>query len=160
MQDTGCTILDENIRKWFFYHEGHEDHEEKEMEKAIYQSWLKRVTYDIDTAEAMYATKRYIYAVFMCQQAIEKCFKAFMAFKGIDIIPIHNLRRLAEMSGMASAFSKEDFKKMDFLSQYYLNARYKEDIEELSSQITDVIVKDFLNFSKEKVQWLILKMRH
>ena len=49
--------------------------------------------------------------------------------------------------------------KMDFLSQYYLNARYKEDIEELSSQITDVIVKDFLNFSKEKVQWLILKMR-
>ena len=82
-----------------------------------------------------------------------------MAFKGIDIIPIHNLRRLAEMSGMASAFSKEDFKKMDFLSQYYLNARYKEDIEELSSQITDVIVKDFLNFSKEKVQWLILKMR-
>ena len=41
-----------------------EGHEEKGMEKAIYQSWLKRVTYDIDTAEAMYATKRYIYAVF------------------------------------------------------------------------------------------------
>ena len=30
MQDTGCTIPDENIRRWFFYHEGHEDHEEKE----------------------------------------------------------------------------------------------------------------------------------
>ncbi len=129
------------------------------MEKAFYQKWLERVNYDMDTAEAMYATKRYIYAVFMCQQALEKCFKALMAFKGIGILPVHNLRRLAEMTGVVSGMSKEELKKMDFLSQYYLNARYKEDVEELLFQITDDIAKDFLSFSKEKVQWLILKMR-
>jgi HEPN domain-containing protein len=84
------------------------------MEKAFYQKWLERVNYDMDTAEAMYATKRYIYAVFMCQQALEKCFKALMAFKGIGILPVHNLRRLAEMTGVVSGMSKEELKKMDF----------------------------------------------
>jgi len=48
--------------------------------------------------------------------------------------------------------SNEDLKKIDFLSQYYLNARYKEDIEELSSQITDDIVRNFVSFSKDKLQ--------
>ncbi|MBU1599582.1 HEPN domain-containing protein, partial [bacterium] len=114
------------------------------MKKAIYQKWLERVKYDIDTAEAMYATRRYIYAVFICQQALEKCFKALMAFKGIEILPVHNLRRLAEMIDVIGELSHLDLKKMDFLSQYYLNARYKEDIEELLSQITDDIAIDFL----------------
>lgn len=103
------------------------------MEKPIYQKWLERVNYDIDTAEAMYVTRRYIYAVFMCQQALEKCFKAFMAFKEMEIVPIHNLRRLAEMTGVIGEVTQEELKKIDFLSQYYLNARYKDDIEELSS---------------------------
>ncbi len=129
------------------------------MEKAVYEKWLERVSYDMDTAEAMYAARRYIYVVFMCQQALEKCFKAFMAFKGIEIIPVHNLRRLAEMTGMVGEMSAEDLKKIDFLSQYYLNARYKEDIEELSSQTTADIAKDFISFSKEKVQWLTLKIK-
>ncbi|HEY4481934.1 MAG TPA: HEPN domain-containing protein [Candidatus Brocadiaceae bacterium] len=129
------------------------------MGKAIYQKWLERANYDIDTAEAMYTTGRYIYVVFMCQQALEKCLKALMAFKEMDIVPVHNLRRLAEMTGVIGEMSKEELKKIDFLSQYYLNARYKEDIEELMLQITADIAKDFVNFSKEKVKWLTLKIK-
>lgn len=129
------------------------------MEKAIHQKWLERVTYDIDTADAMYATGRHIYTVFMCQQAIEKSFKALMAFKGIDIVPIHNLRRLAEISGVVDEISQADLRKIDFLSQYYLNARYKEDIEELSLQITADTAKDYLSFSKEKIKWLTHKIK-
>ena len=129
------------------------------MAKPVYQKWLERVNYDIETAEAMYAARRYIYAVFMCQQVIEKCIKAYMVFKGIDVVPVHNLRRLAEMAGIITEMNKEDLKKMDFLSQYYLNARYKDDIDELLSQITPDKAKDFLNFTKEKSQWLIQKMK-
>lgn len=129
------------------------------MENSNYQKWLERVKYDMDTAEAMYATGRYIYAVFMGQQAIEKCFKALMAFKRMEIVPVHNLRRLAEITGIIDEMSKEDVKKIDFLSQYYLNARYKEDIEELSLQITADIAKEFVSFSKEKVEWLIRKIK-
>ncbi|HHT9126305.1 MAG TPA: HEPN domain-containing protein [Candidatus Brocadiia bacterium] len=129
------------------------------MKKTIHQKWLERVNYDIDTAEAMYTTGRYIYTVFMCQQALEKCFKAFMAFKKMDVTPVHNLRRLAEMTGIIGEMGKEELKKIDFLSQYYLNARYKEDIEELSSQISADVAKEFMNFSREKIKWLTLKMR-
>src|SRR3990172_10585774 len=132
------------------------------MENLNYQKWLERVKYDMDTAEAMYVTGRYIYAVFMGQQAIEKCFKALMAFKGMEIVPIHNLRRLAEIIGIIGIIdemSKEDVKKVDFLSHYYLNARYKEDIEELSLQITADVAKEFVSFSKEKVEWLIRKIK-
>lgn len=128
------------------------------MTKPHYQKWLERVTYDMDTAEAMLVAKRYIYAVFMCQQTLEKCFKALIAFKGKKTMPVHNLRRLAEMTAIIDDLSKEDLKKMDFLSQYYLNARYKEDIEELSSQITANLAKDFIGFTKEKVRWLTQKM--
>lgn len=129
------------------------------MGKAIHQKWLERVRYDIDTADAMYATGRYIYAVFMCQQALEKSFKALMAFKGMEIPPIHNLRRLAEITDVVGEITPEDLRKIDFLSQYYLNARYKEDIEELSLQITADTAKDYLNFSKEKIEWLTRKIR-
>lgn len=129
------------------------------MKKLHYQKWLERVSYDLGTAEAMLAAGRYIYAVFMCQQALEKCFKALMASKGMEIIPVHNLRRLAEITGVIGEMSKEDLKKIDFLSQYYLNARYKEDIEELSSQVTDNLAKDFIDFTMEKVHWLTQKIK-
>lgn len=129
------------------------------MKKEIYQKWLERVKYDIDTAEAMYSTGRYIYAIFMCQQSIEKSLKALLVFKGIEIIPVHNLRRLAEASGVINELDKSDLKKIDFLSQYYLNARYKEDIEELAAQITEDMVKEFVDFSKEKIKWITQKIR-
>lgn len=129
------------------------------MEKMVYQKWLDRVKYDIDTADAMCLTGRDIYAVFMCQQALEKCLKALMASKEIEIVPVHNLRRLAEIAGVIVEINPDDLIKIDFLSQYYLNARYKEDIEELSSQITDEVAKEYLRFSTEKIKWLTLKIR-
>ena len=63
-----------------------------------FQKWLDRVAYDMDTAKAMLQTGRLVYAIFMYQQSLEKCFKALLAYKGREIVPIHNLRRLAELS--------------------------------------------------------------
>ena len=82
-----------------------------------------------------------------------------MAAKDIDILPVHNLRRLAEIASVIAEINPNDLIKIDFLSEYYLNARYKEDIEELSSQITDEVAKEYLRFSKEKIEWLTLKIR-
>jgi HEPN domain-containing protein len=120
----------------------------------IVRKWLERVEYDMKTAEAMLQTRRYIYAVFMCQQAIEKCFKALIAYSGGDVLPIHNLRRLGELSGVKDHFNEDQLMKLDFLSQYYINARYKEDINELSRGITEEFSRDMINFSKEIIQWL------
>ena len=40
-----------------------------------YQYWIKHAQYDLDTADSMCQTGRWIYVVFMCQQAIEKSVK-------------------------------------------------------------------------------------
>jgi HEPN domain-containing protein len=39
--------------------------------------WAEIADYDLDTAEAMLATKRYLYVGFMCHQTIEKLLKAY-----------------------------------------------------------------------------------
>ena len=71
------------------------------------KKWLERVDYDLQTADAMLRTGRYIYAVFMCQQAVEKVMKAFINNTGSQVLPIHNLRRLAENSGLISELDEE-----------------------------------------------------
>jgi HEPN domain-containing protein len=38
--------------------------------------WLNQSEYDFETAQAMYKTKRYVYAIFMCHLALEKLLKA------------------------------------------------------------------------------------
>ena len=97
----------------------------------ISQKWLERVAYDLDTARAMLQTKRYVYVVFMCQQSIEKCLKALLAYKEEDVVPIHNLRRLAELAGVVGELEESALVRLDFLSRYYINARYKEDLKQL-----------------------------
>ena len=97
--------------------------------------WLDRVTYDLDTAKATLQTGRLIYAIFMGQQSLGKCFKALLSFQGKEIIPIHNLRRLAELSSVIHELNHDSLIKIDFLSSYYINARYKEDLQQLSRGI-------------------------
>jgi HEPN domain-containing protein len=121
--------------------------------------WLDRVTYDIDTAKAMLQTGRLIYAIFMCQQSLEKCFKAVLAYKDREIIPIHNLRRLAERADVIHEMDEPMLVKLDFLSSYYINARYKEDLQQLSKGITEPVARDFVQFSEGVIAWLCQKIK-
>jgi len=121
--------------------------------------WLDRVTYDIDTAKAMLQTGRLIYAIFMCQQSLEKCFKAVLAYKDREIIPIHNLRRLAELADVIHEMDEPKLVKLDFLSSYYINARYKEDLQQLSKGITEPVARDFVQFSERVIAWLCQKIK-
>ena len=105
----------------------------------IQRKWLDRVVYDMDTAKAMLQTGRWIYAIFMCQQSLEKCFKALLASKDKEILPIHNLRRLAELSDVIYGLDESTLVRLDFLSSYYINARYKEDLQELAKGITETV---------------------
>ena len=39
--------------------------------------WIEMSDYDLETADAMLATSRYLYVGFMCHQTIEKILKAY-----------------------------------------------------------------------------------
>ncbi len=67
--------------------------------------WVELSEYDIETAEAMLQTKRFLYVGFMCHQAVEKILKAY--YNKIHDKPApytHNLFFLAEKSMLAADF--------------------------------------------------------
>ena len=70
--------------------------------------WLDIVDYDLDTAEAMYATGRWLYVGFMCHQVIEKVLKAYWCGTREDDPPYtHNHSRLAQGCGIWDEMSEE-----------------------------------------------------
>lgn len=129
------------------------------VDQKMIQMWLDRVVYDMDTAKAMLQAGRWIYSIFMCQQSLEKCLKALIAYQDKEIIPIHNLRRLAEITSIIHEFDESTLVKLDFLSNYYINARYKEDLNQLSKGINETLVQDFIQFSEGTIAWLCQKMK-
>jgi HEPN domain-containing protein len=129
------------------------------IDPKISQKWLDRADYDMDTAKAMLRTGRLIYAVFMCQQSLEKFFKALLAYEDKEIVPIHNLRRLSEFAAVVHELDEPTLLKLDFLSSFYINSRYKEDLQQLSKGITEPVVRDFIQFSEELIKWLCQKMK-
>jgi len=65
------------------------------------QKWMDQASYDLETAQAMLDSGRYLYVVFCCQQAVEKMIKAVIAQVSGEMPPrIHNLIQLAERAGL------------------------------------------------------------
>lgn len=61
------------------------------------QYWVEISDYDLETAEAMLKSKRYLYVGFMCHQAIEKVFKAYFTGVKSETAPFsHSLSYLAK----------------------------------------------------------------
>lgn len=61
--------------------------------------WLSQSQYDLDTAQAMLDSRRYMYAVFMCHLAVEKALKALVVKRTGDTPPrTHNLVQLITLA--------------------------------------------------------------
>jgi len=74
------------------------------------QYWLNIADYDLETAEAMYNTGRWLYVAFMCHQVIEKTLKAYWCKTQPEDPPYtHNLILLATQSGLANEMSDEQY---------------------------------------------------
>ena len=70
--------------------------------------WLEISQYDLDTANSMLESKRYLYVGFMCHQAIEKILKGVYASKLEKVPPrLHNLARLLKMVHLDSNIPEE-----------------------------------------------------
>ena len=65
--------------------------------------WIEMSDYDLETANAMLLTGRYLYVGFMCHQTMEKILKAYWT-NCLTEIPLktHALSRLAERTGLKS----------------------------------------------------------
>ena len=126
-------------------------------EKVAY--WLDIADYDIETAEAMYKTKRWLYVAFMCHQAIEKTLKAYWC-KTLSSDPpyTHNLTRLIEGSTLEKEMTDEQLDLIDTLIPMNIQARYPEYKDQLSRMLTKEYCRNLIDDTKQLQKWIKNKL--
>ena len=123
------------------------------------QYWLEIANYDLDTAEDLFKSKRWLYVAFMCHQVIEKTLKAYWSAKREDIPPyIHNPKRLAEGCGLYEQLSEEQKDFINAISTYNIQARYPEYKEQLTRELTASTCRYLIDTTKELQSWIKQKL--
>jgi len=128
------------------------------MDKIV-EYWVERSQYDLDTAKIMLDTGRYLYVVYMCQQAVEKILKAFIAQLGKENFPIHNLNRLAEIAMISNELTSEQFNFLAELTPYHIEARYGDYKESLSEIINEKKAEQVYQKTREIHKWIYQKIK-
>ncbi len=121
--------------------------------KVLY--WIEMSDYDLETAEAMLATGRYLYVGFMCHQTIEKILKARWSNRLEEPpLKIHSLSRLAERTGLDNELPEERMGFIDRLEPLNIEARYPSYKERLMKSLTKEYCKWLLAQTKDLQQWI------
>jgi HEPN domain-containing protein len=118
--------------------------------KATTAEWLEIAAEDLDAAEAMLRSGRYLYAGFEAQQAAEKALKAVLQ-EAVRVPPkIHNLVTLAREADLVV---EELVDRLATLSAYYIATRYPEVRKELSQRTTVEVAQSLLDTAREVLAW-------
>jgi HEPN domain-containing protein len=125
--------------------------------KASY--WIELSDYDLDTADAMLTTGRYLYVGFMCHQSIEKALKAYWS----DVLEepplkIHSLLRLAEKTNLIDEMSEEQRLLMDKLEPLNIETRYPSYKAQLSKDLNKEVCASLISQTKSLQQWIKAKL--
>lgn len=124
-------------------------------EKFLY--WLDAAEYDMETAEAMYASGRWFYVVFMCQQAIEKLIKGLYNYYIDDNVPrVHNIQEICDKVSdkLPHKISEKNYTLCKKLTSYYIANRYPDFISKVGANVDKSTANDILLESKEFFVWL------
>jgi len=121
------------------------------------EEWFKQADYDLETADAMFRTGRYIYTVFMSHLSIEKALKGLYAKKVEKDPPkTHDLNFLTRKINLRLSEEHQIF--LDNLNDLSVPTRYPDQIENLLKQFKKEKVKEVLKFTKELLGWLNEKL--
>ena len=123
-----------------------------------FEYWRDIAQYDLKTAQAMYKTGRWLYVVFMCEQAIEKlCKGLYLLFINDNIPQIHDINSLVTKFADKLPEPIDDEKRLLFarLSAFYLKNRYPEYKERLSMSLDKKEAGNILKKSREVFKWLL-----
>jgi HEPN domain-containing protein len=123
-----------------------------------YEYWLEHALYDMKAAGAMLNAGMWIYAIFMCQQAIEKLTKGLYGiFINADNVPrVHNVAKLVKEfeNELREPVKDEYYDLMDQLSSYYLSNRYPDFKTHLAVSTEEGKAREIFAQSKEVFAWL------
>ena len=99
--------------------------------------WIEISDYDLETAEAMLESKRYLYVGFMCHQSIEKILKAYFTKLKSETAPFsHSLSYLAKKGDFYESFTEAQKDFIDQIEPLNIEARYPSHKERLLRSLT------------------------
>lgn len=105
------------------------------------------------TAEAMFNSKRYLYAVFMCHLSIEKALKGLYTLTLNEVPPkTHNLVYLVEKIKLELPDNLYDF--IFTLNGLSVPTRYPDDLQKLLKDHNKPKTGKVLDQGKETLKWL------
>ena len=124
------------------------------------RNWLNIAQDDYEVAGQLFKSKKYLYTMFFCQQAIEKAIKAAYYDKNEETPPRkHNLTSLAEATGLLSELERVDGDLLDILTQYYIESRYSEDRDALAKKCTRPFTENILKRTGDAFTWLKSRLK-
>ena len=120
--------------------------------------WQDIALYDLETAELLDKNGRYLYAAFMCQQALEKILKALYLHRFSKEAPhSHNLVYLESL--LELNMSKNRVPLLAELTAYYIEGRYPSYKAKLSTLIDKKKSSMVEKTSRELFEWLQEKLK-
>ncbi len=121
--------------------------------------WIDLSDYDLETAEAMQKSHRFLYVGFMCHQTIEKILKAYFTYTKNDTAPFsHSLSYLAKKAELYKLLSEEQKNFIDLLEPLNIEARYPSHKEKLLKSLTEAKCSEILNKTKDLQKWIKEKL--
>ena len=122
------------------------------MKKGV-KNWLDSAQYDLETAEHMFKTGRYIYTVFMCHLALEKVLKAKIEeVTGKTPPRTHDLEYLTELAKLSPDEDKEKF--IAEITNLSVVTRYPKDFQRILKDFSKKRTELVLKKTKEVFEWI------
>lgn len=121
------------------------------------ENWLKQGEYDFATAKDNFKIKRYSFASFLCQQAVEKALKAFFLYENKGLVPqSHSLIYLASNTTLP----KKYYSFLRELTPKFVNTRYPDAASDLPYLLYDEEnTKPIIEQSGEVLEWIQKKLK-
>lgn len=107
----------------------------------------------------MYATGRWLYVGFMCNQCLEKILKGYWCSKREDNPPyIHNLNRLADGCGLSKLMDDDKQAFFDEMIPLNIEARYPSYRDRLFKMVSEEKCKEIIDKTIEIQKWIKEKL--
>ncbi len=119
--------------------------------------WFLQADYDLDTADAMLKSDRYIYTIFMVHLSLEKAIKGIYAQTFQDNPPkTHHLLYLIEkiQSKVLFDIPEDIFAPIREIDKVNVPVRYPENLHELSKSYTKETSEEIILSAKAVLKWL------
>ena len=123
------------------------------------EHWTELSEYDLETADAMLQTKRYLYVGFMCHQVVEKIFKAYYEKRKEETPPYsHKLILLAQQGDFYDELNEEQIDFLLEIEPLNIETRYTEYKERLLRRLTPTYCTTLINRTKTLQQWIKIQL--